>query len=145
MENTYGIFLVRKNKILIGHPTKASGWTIMKGRPEVNEKPVETALREFKEESGIDLTPYTNQLVFLGTELYKFKHKQIHAYLLKTDTEFPEPKCESIVTDRGEPFFPELDAFKWVTYDEALSLVFDSQKQLLMKNKDKFTEITSNE
>src|SRR5208282_5500458 len=108
-----------------------TSWTIPKGRPEPNETPTITALREFKEESGIDLTPYQDQLVYLGVEVYKTKSKQIHAFLLKTDQEFPEPKCTSMVTDKpGEPF-PELDAFKWVTYEEALLAVFDSQKQLM--------------
>jgi predicted NUDIX family NTP pyrophosphohydrolase len=141
MENTYGIFLVNnQGLILIGHPTKAglSGWTIPKGRPEEGEDAITTALREFKEESGIDLTSHKNELVFLGTEVYKSKKKQIHAYLLKTNEEFSEPTCTSLVTDKGEPFYPELDQFKWATFDEACNLLYISQKQLLTTNKEKF-------
>jgi predicted NUDIX family NTP pyrophosphohydrolase len=141
MENTYGIFLVNdQGLILIGHPTKSgiSGWTIPKGRPEEGEDPLTTALREFKEESGIDLTLQRNELVFLGTEVYKSKKKQIHAYLLKTNKEFAEPVCMSLVVDKGEPFYPELDQFKWATFDEAYNLLYVSQKQLLLNNKEKF-------
>lgn len=140
MENTYGIFLLNKDKILIGHPTHspANGWTIPKGRAEPGETPTQAAIREFKEEAGYDLEPFKDLLVPLGTEIYLSKKKQIHAFLLKVNEEFPEAKCTSLVTDKGEPFFPEIDRFQWATFDEAFNLVFGSQKELMNKNKDKF-------
>lgn len=140
MVNSYGIVLLNKDKILIGHPTRSSGWTLPKGRAESGETPVQAALREFQEETGIDLEQFKDQLVYLGVEVYSSKIKQVHLFLLKTDQEFQEPNCLSMVTDKpGEPY-PELDRFQWVTYDEAVKLVFNSQKELLIKNKDKFLD-----
>lgn len=143
MQETIGIFLVNRGRILIGHPSKhpPTAWTIPKGRPEPNENHLDTAIREFKEEAGIDLSEFKDQMVFIGSQEYKNKNKKIFTYILKVETDFPEPKCESMVIDKGEPYFPELDGFKWATYEEAINLLFVTQKQLMSDHKNYFTDM----
>lgn len=138
MKQTMGIFLLNSdNLILLGHPTNSprNSWTIPKGRPEENEVPIYTAIREFKEETSIDLTEHMANLLFLGTEDYLNKKKQLLGFLIKIYIEFPNPVCTSLV--EGETF-PEIDIFIWSTYEEALRLVHHSQKQLMIKNRPLF-------
>ena len=59
MEISAGLLIIQKNKILLAHPTKApwyGTYTIPKGKVEENETFVEAAIRETKEEIGIDIS-----------------------------------------------------------------------------------------
>ena len=56
MEISAGILVVQQNRILLAHPTNApwyGTYTIPKGKIEVNENPLQAAIRETYEEVGI--------------------------------------------------------------------------------------------
>lgn len=70
--DAYGVVLVNaKNEVMLREPSGHYGgyvWTYAKGRPDKNESPVETAIREAYEETGyrvelLDVIPG----VFSGT------------------------------------------------------------------------------
>lgn len=60
---SYGILLYRKNddagefQYLLGLIPQGNAWTMFKGLPEPNERPEETAIREFEEETSLAI-PY---------------------------------------------------------------------------------------
>lgn len=58
MEISAGLLIVQNNKILLAHPTKApwyGTYTIPKGKVENGETLLDAALRETKEEIGVDI------------------------------------------------------------------------------------------
>lgn len=141
MKVTCGIFLFNnEDKFLIGHPTNHAKniWTIPKGLRDPGETDIEAAKRELYEETNIDYNKiYDNILMesHLGEFPYKGwingkpnKDKVLSSFLIDTDLDFKswEIKCESMVNNSGNPF-PEIDDFKWVTFEEAYGLLHKSQ------------------
>jgi len=131
-----GIFIVnRDRKLLVCHPTnhKADFWSIPKGKIDEGESYFDCALRETYEETNIDLkdTPWFT-IVELPAINYKHGKKMLHPYLYweNINSEFDWSKqvikCNSNVPDeRGD--FPEMDDYKWVSIDEARTLLHDTQ------------------
>lgn len=84
----------KKRQLLLEKPTYKDGWSIPGGGVEVDETPKETALREIKEELGLDLNgitlicvaytpkigikPETLQFVFYSNELDEIDINKIH-------------------------------------------------------------------
>jgi len=130
-KSSSGIILYHREdsiyKILLGHmggpfwsKKDYHAWSIPKGEFDLeHEKPIDAAKREFKEETGIEiteslipLTPYSKN----NKRLYFFLcEKYINPDSLKSNSfelEWP-PKSGKMA------FFPELDRFGWFTLDEA--------------------------
>lgn len=131
-----GLFIVRKDKkLLVAHPTnhKPNFWSIPKGKVEENETFLEGALRETYEETNLNLAETTKFQIFpMQSVNYSHKKKILYPFLFleKSDSKFDwdkqELKCNSNVPDeRGG--FPEMDAFKWVTLEEARELLHETQ------------------
>ncbi|MFZ0925822.1 MAG: NUDIX domain-containing protein [Halobacteriota archaeon] len=87
-----GILLFRfrneKLKVMLVHPggpfwaNKDDGvWSIPKGLPEENENPLDTAKREFKEETGVEVD---GEFIDLG-ELHQSSVKIVHVWALEKD------------------------------------------------------------
>ncbi|MCC2630526.1 MAG: hydrolase, family, partial [Candidatus Paceibacter sp.] len=55
---TVEVFVVHKNKVLLRMHDKAKIWLSVGGHIELNEDPNEAALREVKEEVGLDVNLY---------------------------------------------------------------------------------------
>lgn len=138
---TCGIILFNPdNKILIGHPTNQpqNTWSIPKGLPDGNEPNLNAALREFKEETGINLLeilPWEGPIEIIGKFIYPNKKKILMAYKLKimNDIDINEFHCDSMVPAHvyGKEV-PEIDEFRWVTISEAMELIHPSQKEALL-------------
>jgi len=142
--NTCGILLIDKfNKILIAHPTNASWktWSVPKGKMDKGETYLQTAKREFLEESGIDIDTLKGKWYELGMEVYSTKRKQIYGFALKLDHEVTqEPFCASMVENSNPPF-PECDAYKWVNFEDFIKLTHHTQVNLLKTYLDTTGEI----
>lgn len=134
-----GFFLVRKdNKILVCHPTRhpLNFWSIPKGRLDNDEQPIDAAIRETMEESNVDLSdwqiihniepiPYPNNKKILYPFVF-FENQN------KLDFDTLELKCNSFV-EREKGGFPEMDAYNWVTIDEAKKKLHFSQIAALLE------------
>jgi len=125
MEYSAGIIPFRKNEdgeveFFLGHPGGVgmqwnNYWAYLKGGVEEGENWVETAIREFKEESGLKLEDVTeDDLIPLGTAKQN-KRKIVIAFgLYYPDIEPSE--CFSNIADNG--LNPEIDRYGWFTFDE---------------------------
>ena len=107
----------------LGTPVR---WSLAKGTPDPGETMEETALREVREETGLDveiLEPVKSiDYWFSGRETDVRYHKTVHFYLMVTT---------GGDTDRHDP---EFDVVQWFPSDEALnSLTYPSETQVLKR------------
>lgn len=141
-----GLFLVNKDgKILVGHPTHhdPNFWSIPKGKIDGDETPLQAAIRETYEESNVKLFADLHDFVELGTIVYRHKKKDItlFAHFEKEADNWDKLTimCNSNVPeDRGG--FPEMDAFKWVTLEEARGILHETQVAVLDLLEDKIDD-----
>jgi len=138
-------FIIRGKgkRILLG---KADGhkepycWTVFKGQIEEGEDLINTAIRELKEESGIDINSDMRLNKNISSNYvysYNLHHKDVYLFILE-DVEgaldsYPF-SCSSIWGDTGNP---EISNYQWFTVDEMDNYIFPSQRGLVefLKNK----------
>jgi 8-oxo-dGTP pyrophosphatase MutT (NUDIX family) len=100
-------------EILLVHRRRPALWALPKGTPDVGESLTETALRETREETGVEVQIE----VSLGAITYFFVrqatrfHKTVHFFLMR-------PIGGSL-----EDHDHEFDEVRWVGLDEALALM----------------------
>ena len=109
------ILLDRRGHVLLAHATDTSHWDIPKGQGDEGEAPIDSALRELREETGIVLMP--ERLVELGRFAYR-RDKDLHLFAVRVEEGEVDParcECTSMFPSRrdGTPI-PEMDAFLWV-------------------------------
>ncbi|MEI9917696.1 MAG: NUDIX hydrolase [Bacteroidota bacterium] len=119
-------------KFLVVHPTNSrwNNWSIPKGLMEKGEEIYDVCVRELNEETGIDLNNI-NILAShqLPTRKYQKQEKSLDSYLIVTDTDFSHHKFTSNLVEGKD--FPENDKWKWVTLEEAVSIIHQSQAENL--------------
>ena len=121
-EITCGVYIHNpKGEILICHANEMSRniWGIPKGRPDVGEMLKDAAIREVREETGIDLFWYEDVMSYVGIEKYGKKNKTLVAWTVKLNECINDLRCESLfVSLRSENKIPEIDEYKWVNFHE---------------------------
>ncbi len=147
-----GMFIVREDKtMLVCHPTNHAPnfWSIPKGKIEKDETILEGAIRETFEESNIDLNEHT-LIGVLDMVNYRHKKKSLYPFVCYEpcnqgiDFKSFDVKCNSNVPeDRGS--FPEMDDFKWVSFDEAEKLLHYTQVQCIPHVKEFIDSIDNSE
>jgi 8-oxo-dGTP pyrophosphatase MutT (NUDIX family) len=130
MSTTCGIYLYQKleKKLLVCHASKASWrtWSIPKGLKDDGEETLPAAVRELKEETGIDVAELNVlSMVQLPDVPYKKQKKTLVSYLLVTDTDLRDFvfNC-STITRSGHP---EIDGWRWINLDKAPLYLHESQ------------------
>ena len=124
-----GVIVTDGANILLGHASRSPRWDIPKGLAEPGETPAEAALRELKEETGLDVA--AADLVPLG----------VHAYLPAKDlalfawrpAAMPAPDglvCASTFLVNGVAF-AEFDRFGLFAWDDALGRVGKNMARVL--------------
>ena len=131
-----------RTEVFIAHPggpffaaKDAGHWTIPKGEVEDGEDHLATAIREFKEETGIVIDPGA-RFIELGSILQK-GGKTVHAWAVEQDC--PEPYvCKSNVFSMQWPpnsgkfqSFPEIDRAQFFPIEEARLKLKETQRPLL--------------
>ena len=109
-------------------------WGIPKGRPEIGESPLETALREFEEEVGIPAPDLKYKLLFdydtphnKMITVFSAKAQNIdvaYGKSMQHEIEWPV-KSGTMVT------YPELSDARWFTESEALERIMWGQKGIV--------------
>jgi 8-oxo-dGTP pyrophosphatase MutT (NUDIX family) len=109
------ILLDGSGRVLLAHATETSHWDIPKGQPDPGETPVDAALRELREETGIALS--AQRLKDLGRFAYR-RDKDLHLFAARVaDGEIDIACCactSMFPSRRNGASIPEMDAFKWV-------------------------------
>lgn len=148
-----------KLEVMLAHPggqfwarKDQAAWSIPKGLQETDESILDTAKREFEEETGCKIQ---TDLLELGTIKQPSKklitifavEKEIDVNMVKSnlfEMEWP-PKSGNIQK------FPENDKAQWFTIEEARKKIFKGQKGFLdrlvdilnyQENKEEYTQMT---
>lgn len=102
----------------LGHPGGMTDpyYAYLKGEVIDGEDDVDAAIREFGEESGLDVSEWKDRLVYLG-EVQQNRKKTVVAYGVHVDDIDPD-KCFSNMADHCN--WPEIDRYRWMGIDEVV-------------------------
>ena len=101
-----GGVVIFRGKILVlykNYRNKYEGWVLPKGTVEAGEEFKETALREVKEETGVQ----AQIIKYIGKSQYSFNtpqdtvDKEVHWYLMMADSYYSKPQREEYFVDSG--------------------------------------------
>lgn len=123
-----GGVVIFRGKILLlykNFKNRYEGWVLPKGTVEQGEEFKETALREVREEAGVN----AKAIKYIGKSEYSFSvpegtvDKEVHWYLMMADSYDSIPQKEEFFEDSG-----------YYKYHEAYHLLkFPNEKQILEK------------
>ncbi len=139
MKKSSGILVYKvednKVKVLLSHPggpywekKTTHCWSIPKGEQDNNEDIIETAKREFTEETNLVVT---NELSFLGTTKVS-NNKLVTIFYTEEDLDISNAKSNYFELEWPPKSgiinkYPEMDKTEWIELEEAKELIFDNQ------------------
>ena len=131
-----GGVVIFRGKVLVlykNYRNRYEGWVLPKGTVEKGEEHADTALREVKEESGVDATI----IKYIGKSSYTFStyndvvSKNVHWYLMMANSFYSKPQKEEYFCDSG-----------YYKYHEAYHLLkFSNEKIMLEKAYARYQEL----
>jgi len=102
------------SELLLCHATGTTVWDIPKGGADAGETPMQTAIRETTEETGLHFD--AAELLDLGHFSYR-PVKDLHLYAaLRRRDEALNCHCISHFTDLWGRSRPEMDAYEWTAF-----------------------------
>ncbi|MEO5843899.1 MAG: NUDIX domain-containing protein [Caldimonas sp.] len=124
------VVLLESRELLLCHVTGQRHWDLPKGGIHVGETPIEAALRETREETGLRLG--SDALLDVGRHTYTGK-KDLHLFACLSHRVDPrELHCPSSFIERmtGRER-PEMDGFGWFGFDRIDALCTPRLAELL--------------
>ncbi len=115
------VILNEAHELLLCHVTGHDHWDLPKGGIDANERPIDAALRETREETGLRLDADT--LLDLGRLRY-LARKDLHLFAVcMARIDASKLRCESYFLQRPSGRrLPEMDGFGWFDFERATSL-----------------------
>jgi 8-oxo-dGTP pyrophosphatase MutT (NUDIX family) len=136
IEQCYGVIVVLKRErsrfLLLERAETKGDWTFAKGHTNENEKPKETALRELKEETGIEEIEILD-LPLIHEEYEVFRQGEKH---LKINDYF----IGFVERDNVEIEKEEIQSFRWVAFEEALNLFNHERRKQVLREAQKYLQ-----
>ena len=112
------LLLSEHDEIFLAHATGSDYWDLPKGGADPGESPLDAAVRETREETGVRVPP--RSLLDLGEFDYLPGRKRLHLFALKVPrdaVDLAQCRCTSFFWDRRtRRRLPETDAFAWVRF-----------------------------
>lgn len=129
------VVLLESRELLLCHVTGQRHWDLPKGGINVGETPIEAALRETHEETGLRLG--AERLLDIGRHAYTSK-KDLHLFATLSDRVDPrELHCASCFVERlSGRSRPEMDGFGWFGFDRIDTLCTPKLAALLTRQLD---------
>lgn len=138
-----GVIAFRKKdghyEVLLVHPggpfwanKDLNAWSVPKGEPEEGEELKYAAKREFKEETGLDIS---SELIFLN-QVKQPGGKIVYTWATETDLDASKIKSNTIQIDwppgsGKKKEIPEVDKAGWFTFKEARKKILKGQIPIL--------------
>lgn len=119
-------------------------YSVFKGQQELNENLMQTAIRELKEETGIDLSQEHRLNRYMSSEplfQYRVRNKTVFLFFLEDEEDVLANfylHCSSLWQDTNEP---EISGYKWVHISELFNHILPSQRGLAEFIINKYSEI----
>lgn len=140
MVTSCGLVIKSCDLYLICHPTgapKNSQWDIPKGLMEGTESKLETAYRETKEETGLNLIDVPGDVSIIGVFKYHKRNKKLVAFLLEAEQNLINEhiQCFSFIQKGKLKGRQEHDNFAWVSLDMAIELTHNTVSKVFKKIK----------
>ncbi len=128
-EKSCGCIVVNENKEILLVHQNSGHWGFPKGHMEIGETEIETAIREVKEETNIDVE--INEK-YRYTETYSHKEgvmKEVVYFLAHNKNDIKKAQEE------------EISEVKWFEFNKALeTITYDNSKNILIKLKNDLKE-----
>lgn len=118
-EKSCGCIIINESKVLLVQHN-AGHWDFPKGHMEENETELETAIREVKEETNIDVLVQENKRYI--NEYYKEDSFKQVIFFLAT--------CKSIEIKRQEA---EIKNIEWLTFEDAIERITHNNSRNILK------------
>ena len=131
-----GGVVIFRGKILLlykNYKNKYEGWVLSKGTVEPGEEHRQTAVREVREETGVDarIVKYVGKSQYTFTVPDDVVEKDVYWYLMMSDSYYSKPQREEYFMDSG-----------YYKYHEAYHLLkFPNEKQILEKAYNEYVEM----
>ena len=126
-----GVVIVNdEQELLLCHVTGQNHWDLPKGGIDAHESPLQAALRETREETGLRLA--AAELIDLGRFAYTNK-KDLHLFATCTERfDIATLRCESHFSERySGRQLPEMDGFGWFCFSRVAALCTPKMAQVL--------------
>ena len=121
-EKSCGCIIIKNKKVLLVYEKNRNFWGFPKGHMEDGETEIETALREVKEEVGLDVEIDKERRYTLNYVIRDEIDKTTVLYIAKA-------KSEEITMQEQE-----IENVRWCDFEEALNtLTFDNWKEMFKK------------
>ena len=120
-EKSCGCIIIEKDKVLLIQQTKGH-WGFPKGHVEVGETEIETAIREVKEETNLDVEINENKRYTMEYITDKGALKQVVLFVAKK------------INGNEKYQESEIKSMKWMTFDDAIkTITYDNTRELFSK------------
>jgi len=117
-------------KVLVGMSTGNGKYDIPKGQMEEGERHIDAAIRECKEETGLEFTE--KDLTFLGKFAYsQYKDLVLYATFVPSSAiDVDKLVCESTFKTKDGRELPELSEFMWMRFSDYEKYLFKSMQKV---------------